>query len=109
MVAHFAAAAACRESWAVPAAGCTLAPHKASRNPFRKRGRQGEGQGSHRGLGHSQCHSWERASDEEGKKNNFLVVYKKSPFLRSICLNQLSFVPSADELIKITFCIKSGR
>lgn len=47
------------------------------------------------------------ASDEV--KNNFCVVYKKWPFLRSICLNQLSFLPSADELIKITSCIKSGR
>lgn len=49
----------------------------------------------------------ERASDEV--KNNFCVVYKKSPFLRSICLNQLSFLPAADELIKLTSCIKSGR
>lgn len=106
MVAHFAAAATCKESSAILTASCELATHKASCNPFRNREQQPAGQGSPAGA-------WGVASvtpEKElmKKKNNFLV-YKKSPFLRSICLNQLSFVPSADELIKITSCIKSGR
>lgn len=100
-----------------PAEKAGLFPQPAARwHPTKHHLIPSEREGS-RERGRAPTGAWDTASvtperellTKKEKKNNFLVVYKKSPFLRSICLNQLSFVPSADELIKITFCIKSGR
>lgn len=94
-MAHFAAAAACKESSAILTAHSKLAFHKAPCNPFRN---------SNGERGRGPTGAWDIASTAPEKellvKKKMFLVYKKSPFLRSICLNQLSFVPSADELIK---------